>query len=243
MGKVKVDLHIHSVLSPCGDLLMTPLNIIKKAVKEDIKIIAITDHNSAQNIEIAVRLAKNHPLIIVPSMEVETNEEVHILCLFKQIKPLMKLEDFVYNNLPNKKNNEDIFGPQLITDINDDIIAREEKLLATATDIEIGELVEKVYNLGGIVIPSHVDKNFGLIRNLGLIPPELSFFTLEIFKKTKINDFLNQFPLLKDYNLIKNSDSHYLDEIKAQMEVSLKKVNISSLFQALKRKTSEIDFL
>jgi len=40
MLKLKADLHLHSVLSPCGDLLMTPAEIVKKAKKEGIEVLA-----------------------------------------------------------------------------------------------------------------------------------------------------------------------------------------------------------
>ena len=51
------DLHIHTVLSPCGDLLMIPQNIIDKAIEVGLDMIAITDHNSAKNVETTVELA------------------------------------------------------------------------------------------------------------------------------------------------------------------------------------------
>lgn len=42
----KADLHIHSVLSPCGSLDMSPKNIVQSALDKELEIIAITDHNS-----------------------------------------------------------------------------------------------------------------------------------------------------------------------------------------------------
>jgi len=221
MQPVKIDLHIHSVLSPCGDLLMTPKNIIKKAVKKNIKIIAITDHNSAKNVKVTLELARDYPITVVPGIEVETKEEVHVLCLFKKLSPLLRLQDYIYSNLPDEENDEEIFGPQIITDQNDEFVKKEKKLLATASLIGFNQLVNRVQKLKGLVIPSHVDKEFGLIKNLGLIPEDLSLPVLEIFKKTQIKDYLQEFPFLQEYNLIKNSDSHYLDEIEAQIEIIL----------------------
>ena len=46
MNKYKADLHIHTVLSPCGDLEMSPKIIVEAAGKQGLDIIGITDHNS-----------------------------------------------------------------------------------------------------------------------------------------------------------------------------------------------------
>ena len=46
MKRVRADLHIHTALSPCGDLDMSPARIIEEAKSKNIGIIGITDHNS-----------------------------------------------------------------------------------------------------------------------------------------------------------------------------------------------------
>ena len=51
----RCDLHIHSCLSPCADLLMTPGNIIREALRVGLDCIAITDHNTAGNVRVAMQ--------------------------------------------------------------------------------------------------------------------------------------------------------------------------------------------
>ncbi|MDX9771348.1 MAG: PHP domain-containing protein, partial [Tenuifilaceae bacterium] len=46
MQTYRADLHIHTVLSPCGDLDMSPRNIVELAKARNLDIIAVTDHNS-----------------------------------------------------------------------------------------------------------------------------------------------------------------------------------------------------
>ena len=106
MCKVNVDLHIHSVLSPCAHLLMTPGNIIRRALEVELDVIAITDHNSIGNLETALKIAADKPLRIIPGMEVESREEVHLLCYFKELDRAMEWQKIVDENLPNIKNNE-----------------------------------------------------------------------------------------------------------------------------------------
>ena len=44
------DLHMHSCLSPCGDMDMTPNNIVNMACLLGLDIIAVSDHNTARNL-------------------------------------------------------------------------------------------------------------------------------------------------------------------------------------------------
>jgi predicted metal-dependent phosphoesterase TrpH len=46
---MKFDLHIHSCLSPCASLEMSPSEIVRRAVDSGMDAIALTDHQSAKN--------------------------------------------------------------------------------------------------------------------------------------------------------------------------------------------------
>lgn len=222
----KCDLHIHSCLSPCADILMTPGNIIKKAIEEGLDIIAITDHNSAVNVQVALKLAADTDLHIVPGMEVESQEEVHLLCLFDSLDKLKQWDQIVDKALPDMKNDEDHFGYQLLTDEKDEYVAKEEKLLASDTDLSVNEIIERVKLLGGIVIPSHVDRLYNsIIGQLGFIPPDSGIDILEISKNTSPDKFFARYSYLKDYPYIISSDSHCLQDIKPWFKVDMDKGN------------------
>ena len=49
MQSLRADLHIHSVLSPCGGLEMSPNSIMQRLKQFGIQWLAITDHNSMAN--------------------------------------------------------------------------------------------------------------------------------------------------------------------------------------------------
>ena len=234
MKNYNIDLHIHSVLSPCASLVMTPANILKKANEIGLDIIAITDHNSAKNVKITMKLAKKFGIIVIPAMEVESSEEIHLLCFFPKLQKLLDWQNIVYDNLPNLKNDEDYFGYQLITDKNDKYKAKEKRMLATAVNLNISQIVTKVKKLNGIVIPSHIDKSYGIIKNLGFIPRDLNLKILEISKKSDLAEIKKQYLYLKEYNLIKNSDSHYLNELKIMTRTNLNNFNFENLFTNLK---------
>lgn len=74
------DLHIHSALSPCADDTMTPQAIYHQARQEGLSIIALTDHNSVLNCP-AMMEYNSDSFLIIPGMELQTREEVHLVCL------------------------------------------------------------------------------------------------------------------------------------------------------------------
>ena len=210
----RCDLHIHSCLSPCADLLMTPGNIIKTAAELGLNCIAITDHNSAGNVQVAYELASQRGIKLVPAMEVETREEVHLLCYFPELDALLEWENIVSKHLPELLNNEEIFGYQLLTDLSDQYIAKEERLLAVATELSLAETVTGVTNLGGFAVPAHVDRpRNSILRQLGFIPDGTGIRIIEISRNTSPEEFLHDHPELSHYPLLQSSDSHQLPEI------------------------------
>ena len=223
MQEYLLDLHIHSVLSPCADITMTPGNIINEAIKKGLNIISITDHNTDKNISSAMKIAEDKNIYMIPGIEVQSKEEIHLLSYFSNIDDLNKYSNIIYNNLPDIKNDEDNFGYQIIVDENDEFIKKEEKLLSNSTNLTIQKLVDLTHDNNGICVPSHIDRTFGLIKNLGFIPKDLDISYVEINKNKSLNYYYKTFPYLKRYCLLKNSDSHYLNQIKPTMKICLPK--------------------
>ncbi|GAB6099103.1 PHP domain-containing protein [Halanaerocella petrolearia] len=239
MEELTADLHLHTVLSPCGDLLMTPGNIIDHALEIGLDIIAITDHNSAENVEVAVQLAQNKPLTVVPGMEVTTVEEVHLICLFANIEQALEWQEIVYHALPDLKNNEEVFGPQIITDLNDQYVKKLDRLLLTATELTVSEVIKQVKKLDGIVIPAHVDKqNYSLLSNLGFIPSDLNLSTIEISPSINLEDAEARFQQLEDYAIITSSDAHYIEDIRQSIKVKVKENRILELQESVTDRAS-----
>ncbi len=233
--KFAVDFHIHTALSPCGDEDMTPCNIVNMAILKGLDIIAVTDHNSCSNLPAVMEAAKENGLMVIPGMEVQTKEEVHILCLFKRMEGAMKFAEIVYNSLPNIKNNEEIFGRQLIFNNLDEIVAKEDKLLLSSTVLSVNDVFILVRGLGGICIPAHVDRQgFSIITNLGFIPPDLKVKTIEISKKSTPETVLRKYPFLNKFKYIVSSDAHYLQDIsEREFFIELDFLSVSELFDEL----------
>ncbi len=203
------DLHIHSALSPCGDNDMTPNNIVNMALLKGLDVIAVTDHNACGNVRAVQKVAGNN-LLVIPGMEVESEEEVHILCLFPTVEKAEQMEKIIRKNSVPVKNKPEIFGNQYYMDADDNIIGEEENLLVTATGLSIYDVVKYTNESGGVAIPAHIDRSsYSVLSNLGFLPPDLEVGALEITEKN-LESMAGDY---SDYFIITDSDAHYLGDI------------------------------
>jgi PHP family Zn ribbon phosphoesterase len=211
MRPFKADLHIHTCLSPCSGLDMTPRNIVACAVEKKIDIIGICDHNSTENSRAVVEAARNTGLNVFPGMEVTSREEVHILALFNEGENALRLQDYVYANLPGE-NDEAIFGQQVIVDEDEIVLGFNERFLIGATVLSLADVLQAIHAFRGIAIASHIDREaFGIVGQLGLVPKDIDLDALEISSRMTFDEAQRKFSL--DYPLTCSSDAHGLEEI------------------------------
>ncbi|MFR8318592.1 MAG: PHP domain-containing protein [Catenibacillus sp.] len=229
------DLHIHSCLSPCGDDDMTPCNIAGMAALIGLDVIAVTDHNTCKNCPAVMDAASQYPVTVIPGMELCTIEEVHVLCLFKQLDAAMAFDDYVYKHLIKIKNRPDIFGFQQIYNSEDAIAGEEPYLLINATDISFDNVWQLTADYGGIMIPAHVDKDStSLLSNLGLIPQDSRFRCAEIKNRDALLALQKKHPYLEQCHLIFDSDAHRLEQIhEATQFIHCKSRSASDILAAL----------
>lgn len=234
--KAAYDLHIHSSLSPCADNDMTPNNIVNMSILKGLDIIAITDHNSCANVKEIMSCAENTPLLVIPGMEVETTEEIHVVCLFPDSESAIEMQRIVYSSLPNLKNRENIFGEQLILDSNDELTGKEDRLLLTSTSISINEVFEIVNNkLHGFAIPAHIDRQANsLLSTFGVIPEDIYIPCVEISDKITENSLLEKELKQKNIKIIRSSDAHYLWNIhERQWYMEVENLTIENVIKTL----------
>ena len=207
------DLHNHSCLSPCADNDSTPNNIAGMAYLSGIKIVALTDHNSAKNCPAFFEAAKRYGIIPIAGMELTTSEDIHLVCLFEEIDSALNFDQYLQQRRVLIKNRTDIFGDQLILDGNDEVIGKDEHLLPNATTISLDEAPELVKSYGGICYPAHIDRDAnGIIAILGTIPPTPIFSCFEVRDADTITEYKEKYGLSNKL-FVANSDSHYLTDI------------------------------
>lgn len=238
MYKFKADLHIHSCLSPCGSLEMSPGEILKKSSEAGLDIIALTDHNSTRNVKTLKKIAPDYGIFVIGGCEVTTREEVHCLAYFGDNDTMDIFQKWLDERLPDIKNNVDYFGYQVAVDENEIITYEEPKLLLSAVDADINELSEKINELNGICVPAHVNKSkYSVISQLGFIPPNSSFHAIEFAPNTCLSTYnRHENAGLADHCIIKNSDAHYPDQIgKVNCTYFLESRNFNELKLAFRK--------
>lgn len=207
----RADLHVHTCLSPCGDLEMSPHKIANQAKIKELDILGICDHNSAENTPALMKAAEKFDIRVLPGLEVTSQEEVHILALFDKVEPALALQDIVYAHLPGE-NDERAFGMQVIVNHRGDVLGFNKRLLIGASTLTLEEVVATIHSLNGLAVASHIDREgFSLIGQLGFIPDHLELDALEISPRMSFSAAQAKFaPLLP---IISSSDAHFLNEI------------------------------
>jgi len=212
MLELYYDFHIHSCLSPCGDDDMTPQNIVGMMGLAGYNVIAVADHNSTGNCKAIIEVAKQAGILVIPAMELTTREEVHVLCLLPDLDTAEQFGQYVYERLPDIKNQADIFGRQLYMDPQGRVIGEEDKLLISAADIGIYEVYDLMKSYDGVAIPAHIDRqSFSLIANLGFYDPAMQFSAVELTVNCDSRVFKQTHNILLPH--IVNSDAHTLEQI------------------------------
>ncbi len=222
------DFHIHSCLSPCADMDMTPHSIAGMSYINGLNAIAVADHNTARNIRAVTAAAQQYGICVVPAIEAESAENIHLLCLFPTIEAAEEMGQLLESHLPPIKNRPDIFGEQWTMNECDEKTGEIDVLLINATDLCIEEIKAQAEKLGGVCIAAHIDREKnGIVATLGCVPEYLDFQTLELSRRAK--DFEKD----GKYKYITDSDAHILTDIAEKS--SFLEVNEISVDEILKK--------
>jgi PHP family Zn ribbon phosphoesterase len=209
----RADLHIHSCLSPCGDEAMRPQAIVHQALAMGLDMIAICDHNSAENVTAFVSAGSKKGLTVLPGMEITSKEEIHLLALFDRPEACLALQELVYQNLPGE-NMEEVFGSQTVVNERDEALGISRKMLIGATLLPLERIVSFVNSLRGVTIASHIDRQaFSILGQLGFIPEGVPLDGLEISRRTSKEEAKERFHSYQRFSFVRFSDAHQLGDI------------------------------
>jgi 3',5'-nucleoside bisphosphate phosphatase len=214
MKRFEADLHIHSVLSPCASLDMSPLKIIEAAKNAGLHMIAITDHNSTRNAEVTHTLGAKHGIFVLMGAEINTREEVHCLAFFETIQKLNLFQEYLDKKLGFLINDSKLFGYQLVVDEEENILMEEDRMLIQALDASIDEVYNHVKSLDGLFVPAHITRRSGgILEQLFMIPNDIWVDGLEINLETGYSKLIEEHKELREYSFIRSSDAHQLADI------------------------------
>ena len=230
------DLHIHTVLSPCGDLEMSPGNIVSEAALKGLDIIGITDHNTTRHCNLIAKMASEKGIFVMQGTEVTTKEEVHCLAFFENTDALKIFQEFLDSNLPGIINDPEKFGYQLQVDEFENTIYEEKILLLSALSKSFEETAAAIHRLKGLFIPAHIDRRKNSIYSqLGFLPGNMKAEALEVSKTITPEQFSKDHPEVTKFPLIRSSDAHYRNDIgTASTGFYIDEPSFSEIRQALK---------
>ena len=207
MKTFRYDLHLHSCLSPCGDMDMTPCNIAGMAHLNGLDLVALTDHNTTDNCPAFFTACAEYGIVPVAGMELTTAEDVHLLCIFETLEDATAFGNEVRGHRMRIKNRIEIFGEQAILNAQDEKIGEDPYFLPAATDLDLAAAAKLVEVHKGVCWPAHIDRDSnGLLAVLGFFPPE------PVFKIAELRDAANR-ELAGDRSIVVCSDAHRLWEI------------------------------
>ena len=232
--KLACDLHIHSCLSPCGDSLMTPNNIVGMAFIKQLDAIAVCDHNTARNLPAIKEVADMMGVVLLPGLELTTREEAHMLAYFETVEQALAFSDAIYAHLPPIPNTPKFFGEQQLMNAQDEVIGIEDRLLISALDLSFEECAQMIHQHGGLCVPAHINRGSnGCLNALGFLPSGVPYDALEVSTAVQPPEMD-----LGGYRVLHSSDAHYLENIlEPEFTVEASEKSAAALFDTIRGKT------
>ena len=208
---MRFDLHIHSCLSPCASLEMSPCAIARIARQKGIDGIAISDHNTARNAPAFAECCRRAGVAALYGLEVCSAEEVHLLTIFDTVEQALAMTDWVRDGLVKRVNQPEVFGDQPIVNADNEIIEMESLMLAMPTKLTIYEIGEKAHSLNGLFVASHIDRTYSSVfSQLGVLSGKEGLDAMELSRTANLDEWRER---TEGYALVRSSDSHNLDDV------------------------------
>lgn len=170
--RLRADLHIHSCLSPCADLAMSPGRIAEAARARGVDLLALTDHNASLNCPAFAAACTREGIVPLFGLELCSLEEVHLLAIFATPREALVFGAVMYALLPDLPWDPAAFGDQVAVDEGENVLAMPERWLGAALEAPFDDLASQAHAAGALVIPAHVDRGmFSVYSQLGFLPP------------------------------------------------------------------------
>ncbi len=199
MRPIRADLHIHTLLSPCGSLEMTPRVIVSRAKELGLDMIAVSDHNSTLHCELTATFGREAGITVLMAAEVTSSEEVHSLVILPDKEAAQSFQKWIESHTEKIAHDPDLFGDQVVIDHDENIIMEIGHFLPAALTASLDEVERAAHSHGGLFIPAHIDRpSMSIFSQLGFIPDQLDVDAVEL---TGPDTGL-------PYPVIRNSDAH-----------------------------------
>ncbi len=174
---------------------MTPRAIVEEAVALGIRLLAVTDHQTSANTAACRLAARGTGVTVIPGIEVQTREDVHLVCLLPDEAQMADFATLIESTLP----------PNL---------TGAGKSMASVS-LTADEVCREAARRQGLAIAAHVERPFfSLFANLGFIPAGMQIAALEIGTVTDPAAFYRKHPDAALRPLVVSSDAHFLSSMQ-----------------------------
>ena len=187
MQTVLADLHVHTLLSPCAEVEMTPHHIVMRAAEYGIGAVAITDHNASANVLAALEAAQRYGVKVFPGMEVESSEEAHIVALFDTLEQLQSWQLLVDEHMNGMLNDVERFGAQYVVDAEDEFVREEQRLLHAPLSLTAAQIVQQA-SLG-----DNSDEKFAIVFGAMGVKHDVADFFRRTFEESGVSEHVAMF--------------------------------------------------
>lgn len=227
---VLCDLHIHTPESlDYSDKFVTVEAILEECKKKNLKLIAVTDHNTIGNIDEIRESGQEQGITVLPGVEVTVNVGrygIHVLALFEKDTPKERVTDFLSR-----------------IGITSDLRGKDEAI----SEVTMLEVLDKIKHAGGLGIAAHTDSTKGLTEDVRGQPRKriLESGKLDAMEITKLSTKKYFDGTDSTYGVkipcIRSSDAHSLEEIGTRaIKLKMDEPSLEGIRQALIDEKSRI---
>mgnify|MGYP003768699665 FL=1 len=230
----KADFHIHTCISPCADITMTPSVVAERLVRYGIDWIAITDHNTTRNVQAFQKALSRNGIKVMPGIEIQTVEDVHILGYFPDVETAESAGRAVEQRLPPVAIDPERDGYSLLVDETDAFKDMVTLPFGFPTSLNIEEALRLIGSFGGLPVFAHVFRGLGLFYQMGILPESAKGIPLEVYlleKRALIPAYCGTYPTA----LFSSSDAHTPEALgDARMEICCESRTFSEFLKAVR---------
>jgi len=117
---------------------------------------------------------------VIPGIEVQTKEEIHVLFYFSSYEELEEFSEYVEERVIIKDYDPEKLGYQIeLNEEGEFSNVLSCPYLGSACDLSLEDAVRVSRKYNSLCVPAHIFRSFGLITQLG-IPPEIEFDGVEV---------------------------------------------------------------
>ncbi len=232
--KYYYDLHIHSVLSPCADYLMTPNNILNMSMLNELDIIAVTDHNSMYQQNTISKLKESFDFLIIYGCELQV-EDGHLLVYFKTVDDALKFQSILESLIVKEPYDTIKYGTQAVCNVFDEDLYNVLYHLSTNLNCSLSSLLKLLETFDCIKVLAHLDKEkYSLIS---VINEEVCKYIdgIELVDYSNYGKIIENHKYLANKFVFCNSDAHLITDINERINsIDLTSLDADCLFKVIR---------